>query len=164
MIKNKKAQTPEFIGIILLIIVLAIFAMFARVNTSSVYVRESQESLQEYQTNRFLLISKVFPYITANTIPVEQLLGVYICYGNETVNYGFGEINITLEIRNILDQAVGEDMWALQIGENTCFKSKTKQQGKCTLPSGKPFKAHEFAFGLPCKVEIGRGILFVEYY
>ena len=164
MIANKKAQTPEFIGIILLIIVLAIFAMFARVDTSSIYVRESQESLREYQTNRFLLIAKVFPYITANNVPIEQLLGVYMCYGNETVDYGLGEINIISEIRQILDQAVGEDTWALQIGENTCIKSKTKQQGKCTIPSDKPFKAHEFAFGLPCEVRIERGTLFVEYY
>lgn len=164
MMKNKKAQTPEFIGIILLIIVLAIFAMFARVNTSSIYVRESQESLREYQTNRFLLTAKIFPYITANNVPIEQLLGVYMCYGNETVNYGLGEVNITLEIRDILDQAVGEDMWALQIGDNTCVKSKTKEQGKCIMPSDRPFKAHEFAFGLPCVVRIERGTLFVEYY
>ena len=164
MIKHKKAQTPEFIGIILLIIVLAIFTMFARVNTSSLYVRESQESLTEYQTNRFLLISKVFPYITANNIPIEQLLGVYICYGNETVNYGLGEINITLEIRNILDLAIGENMWALQIGNNTCIKSKTKEQGQCMLASNKRFKANEFAFGLPCMVKIEKGTLFVEYY
>ena len=87
-----------------------------------------------------------------------------MCYGNEITNYGLGEINITLEIREILDNVVGEDMWALQIGDNTCFKSKTKEQGQCIMPSNKRFKAHEFAFGLPCVVRIERGTLFVEYY
>ena len=143
---------------------LAVFAMFARVDTSSIYVRESQESLREYQINRFLLISKVFPYITANNVPIDQLLGVYMCYGKETVDYGLGEINIPEEIRNILDQAIGEDMWALQIGENTCVKSRTIEQNPCKMASNKQFKAHEFAFGLPCMVKVERGILFVEYY
>jgi hypothetical protein len=164
MMNNKKAQTPEFIGIIILVIVIAVFAMFARVNSSSTAVRESEETLREYQTLRFLLISKVFPYVTINNIPIEQLLGVYMCYNNETVDYGSGAINITQGIKGTLDYAVGQDLWALQIGDTICMKSKTIEPGQCTIPSNKKYKAHEFAFGLPCFVGVKKGILFAEQY
>jgi hypothetical protein len=162
MKSNKKSQASSYIGIMLLILVIVIFAMFGRVGSSTKYVRESEESLKKYQMNRFLITSKVFPFITINRVPIEQLMGVYMCYDSEIIDYGIGEINFTKEVIEILDTAIGEDLWSLQVGDITCIKGNTISKQPCTLPIDKSFMSQEFGFALPCKPEVDKAVLFVE--
>ncbi len=157
----KKAQTSEYLGIIILVIVIAVFAMFGRIGRSSVAVEGSLESLREYQSNRFLLITKIFPHITIKNVPIEQLIGVYVCYDNETINYGTGDINLSKELSFVLDNSVGKHEWLLQIGESTCIDSGSLQHTKCHLPPTRDIMSHEFVFSLPCDLDFERATLFV---
>ncbi|MFH1398709.1 MAG: hypothetical protein ABIG95_01200 [Candidatus Woesearchaeota archaeon] len=152
----KKAQAMEFIGIIMLLVVVAVFALFSRVTSSSQFVEQSEEALSQYQQYRFALISKVFPYITMGNIPVEQLLGVYMCYGNKTTDYGMGKIDIISNITWVMDTALDQE-WQIQVG-NKCLKAGTILEESCKLPSAE-LMSQSFVFKLPCNNSFARAVI-----
>jgi hypothetical protein len=161
---NKKAQASEYIGIVILVLVVVTFALFGNVGTAGLFERESYKMVGEYQLHRFLIVSKIFPQITVNRIPIEQLLGVYACYGDDTVDYGAWEVEISKEITEVLDIAIGNGLWSLQISDSTCITSDSITQLQCTLSTDKAYMSHEFMFALPCKPAIERAVLFVVEY
>jgi hypothetical protein len=113
------------------------------------------------------------PYITAKDssgtslgIPIDELFGVYSCYGKEKVNYGNGEINIVSVIRSSLDGIYGKEGWALLL-KNDSTSSKqvfitSSVKSDSGTPSFSPYMTYDFRFPKPCSAGTKEsGVLFV---
>ncbi|MEM2121353.1 MAG: hypothetical protein QXU20_01700 [Candidatus Woesearchaeota archaeon] len=110
----KKAQSAEFISIVLLIIVITLFALFNKLSAGKKSISSIQTLTTEVKTTDVQLVTVVLPYTTKLGIPISELLGTLSCYGNDTVDYGAGiKISILQEIRTRLDELYGKDNWVL---------------------------------------------------
>ncbi|MGC8929705.1 MAG: hypothetical protein ACP5OZ_04210 [Candidatus Woesearchaeota archaeon] len=109
-----KAQSAEFISIVLLIIVITLFALFNKLSSGKKSITNIQTLTTEVKTTDVQLVTVVLPYTTKLGIPLSELLGTLSCYGNDTVDYGAGiKISILQEIRTKLDELYGKDNWIL---------------------------------------------------
>jgi len=110
----KKAQSAEFISIVLLIIVITLFALFNKLSGAKKSITNVQTLTTEVKTTDVQLVTVVLPYTTKLGIPFSELLGTLSCYGNDSVDYGSGiKISILQEIRTKLDELYGKDNWVL---------------------------------------------------
>jgi hypothetical protein len=171
-ILNKKAQGSEFIGMVMLVVILVIILLFFKVNLEREKVINTEYEIKQFK-NIFITSSVTkFPYITEKGVSINELMGDYVCYRKEEVYYGpkIGQINIVEIIRRTLNQTFGPNNWKLELNESVCITSKNRlgywlpdtTKVKCTPFSDKEYVNYEFLFPLPCKIETGKGKIYIS--
>ncbi|GEM_PF-5541726 len=164
----KKAQSSEFIGIAVLVTAIVLIAIFTRMQLAGSMTSRAESLLKGFRIAGISTTGSVIPYVTINGIPIEELIGVYSCYGNETVDYGNGiKISIPENIRITFDKIYGKDGWALFLKKDAeknsypLFLSSTEKSGE-GKPSFSPYISYDFRFPKPCSPGAkGSGVLFV---
>jgi hypothetical protein len=169
----KKAQSSEFIGIAILVSSIVLIAIFSRMESSASMVSKAESIMRNMRVSGISATGFSLPYITAKDksgdslgIPLEELFGVYSCYGNEAVNYGNGEINISSLVRTSLDSIYGRDGWALmlqnQSGNSKMLFLTSSIKSESGEPSFSPYLSYDFRFPKPCiPGQKEAGVLFV---
>jgi hypothetical protein len=169
----KKAQSSEFIGIAVLVASIVLIAIFSRMESASSMVSRAESIMRNMRVSGIAATGFSLPYITAKDksgtslgIPLEELFGVYSCYGSEVVNYGNGDINISSLVTTSLDSIYGKEGWALLL-QNQSGNSKTlfltsSIKSESGAPSFSPYLSYDFRFPKPCLPgEKEAGVLFV---
>jgi hypothetical protein len=170
---SKKAQSAEFIGIAVLVTSIVLIAIFSRMQSAGSMLSRAETVLRGFRVSGISTTGAVMPYVTAKDssgnslgVPIEELMGVYSCYGAEKANYGNGEINITTTLRESMDSVYGKEAWAL-ILKNESDNSKplfltSSQKANEGLPQFSPYISYDFVFSRPCKRSSKEaGVLFV---
>jgi len=170
---SRKAQSSEFIGIAVLVSAIVLIAIFSRMESASSMVFRAEEIMHNMRISGAAATVFSIPYTTARDrsgnslgIPLEELLGVYSCYGSEVVNYGNGHINMTELLRSTLDSIYGRDGWALLL-QNQSANSKplfltSSVKSEDGTPEFSPYLSYDFRFPKPCLPgDDEAGILFV---
>ena len=170
---QKKAQSSEFIGIAVLVSAIVLIAIFSRMESSASMVSRAESVMRNTRLSGVTTTGSALPYITAKDssgnslgIPIDELFGVYSCYGKESVNYGNGEINIISVIRSSLDGIYGKDSWALLLKNDSANSRPVFITSSAQLSSGSPsfspYITYDFRFPKPCSAGTKEsGVLFV---
>ena len=161
--KNKKTgQTSEFIGITLLVIVLVIILMFSKLNQGRSRLIRTEDSVSEFK-NIFIATSVTkFPYITDKGVSINEMMGAFMCYKQEKVDYGeLGEIEVIDFPRQQLNELYGEGNWRLELDGSYCIDSESLKPEKCDFFK-KEYVTYEFYFALPCKIAINYGKIYLS--
>ena len=103
---SKKGQGAEYIGIVILIILLVLFVLFNRISGVSETALKTKENIRDYQTIYDLVSHSIFPYLTTNKIPFLELFSWYTCFGNESADYNFGQIQVIHDILGLFEDFV----------------------------------------------------------
>jgi len=169
----RKAQSSEFIGIAVLVASIVLIAIFSRMESASSMVSRAETIMRSMRISGVAATGFSLPYITAKDkygnslgIPMEELFGVYSCYGTEVVNYGNGDINISSVVRTSLDSIYEKGGWALLL-QNQSGNSKTlfltsSVNSESGSPAFSPYISYDFRFPKPCMPgENEAGVLFV---
>ena len=161
-LKLKKGQTSEFIGITLLVIVLVFILLFSKLSQGRNRLIRTEGSVSEFK-NMFIATSVTkFPYITNKGVSINEMMGAFMCYKQEKVDYGsLGEIEVIAFPREQLDELYGNGNWKLELDESYCLDSNVLIPEKCDFFK-KEFITYEFYFSLPCKVEISYGKIYLS--
>jgi hypothetical protein len=158
----RKAQISEIITIVIILLVLLIFTVMSRLSLLESSVSRAENTAAKAKISGISTTGSVLPYITVKGIPLEELIGVYSCYGDQEINYGNGKIDIVLEIISAFDAIYGRNKWAVSIiGDNSVFIDSEGVSDR-EIPDFKNFISYDFVYPKPCKVgEKASGILFV---
>ncbi|MEM0231216.1 MAG: hypothetical protein QXW00_00330 [Candidatus Woesearchaeota archaeon] len=168
-----RAQSSEFVGIIVLVATIVLIAIFVRMQTSASVLNRAEAILRDMRVSGVASTGFSFPYITAKDaagnslgIPIEELLGVYSCYGVETANYGNGQINIIQSLRAMLDSTYGKNAWALILKSDSQGSKPLFLTSSLISESGTPefteYVSYDFRFPRPCSSgSYERGALLV---
>ncbi|MBI4439199.1 hypothetical protein HY640_04665 [Candidatus Woesearchaeota archaeon] len=113
---NMKAQIEQSLGITLLIVALLIVLILNSASRSSLFQKEAATALEKTETNLISTATLTSSYATDKGIPVDELLGVYMCYGEKEARYGEAlKVDTFSEIRSILDKTYGKDNWLIEM-------------------------------------------------
>jgi hypothetical protein len=157
----KKAQISEFIVIVFLIVIIVFFVVMNKLNAMRDNVDKTKLLRTEYLNIYISSGLNKFPYIRINGISIEELMGVYVCYNNETADYGNFTINITKEIRKSLNDIYGGNYWQLEINNTNCLTREEFINNPCSALIDKEYIMYEFTFPLPCKPINSEGKLYI---
>jgi hypothetical protein len=163
----KKGDFSDFLGIILLVIVLVLILVFNRMRSIGSNMMQTDSSIKDTQNIFYSNAAVKFLYVTEKGITNAELLGSYACYGERIISYGpyLGDIDAVNAVKNTLDNMIGKDAWKLEIAlgtNNVCFMSDgVISEGSCTS-FGKDYVSYFFIFPLPCKREFGSGKIIIE--
>ncbi|MBD3203080.1 hypothetical protein GF327_02200 [Candidatus Woesearchaeota archaeon] len=165
----KKAQSSEFIGVVLLVVVLVIILLFSKIRSAGTNVEKTKESIDDF--NKIYVATSVtkFPYITEKGIPLNELIGVYICYTITNADYGrnIGSIDIIDSIIKQLDRIYEKNNWKLELNSIACITSTglegppVSSEKTCSPFPGKEYTMYTFMFPLPCKINTGIGKIYI---
>ncbi|MFH0876104.1 MAG: hypothetical protein V1859_09280 [archaeon] len=162
---SKKAQSSEFMGIILLVVILVVILLFSRLYSGGKIVSETQRTVEDSNSLFINTGTSKFQFVTEKGVSMNELMGTYSCYGDDISYYGpgIGYINIFSALRKTLNNYFMETKWKLEIDEKACLTStdQTRVLGKCSPPTGKEYVSFEFFFSLPCRQEVGKGKIYV---
>ncbi len=115
-LSNKKSQSAEFLSIIILILIVSIFALFSKVSLLGSNTQQTVSAIKTMKSTKLSLTANILPRITIGDENIGQALGEEFCYGNETILLQSGQkINITAELRKVLDSIYGKNNWMLRI-------------------------------------------------
>ncbi len=99
----------------LLVLAIVIFAILSRLGTQGSFA-EQTGILGREQTENYVNVNiQTVLYSTAKGIPLSELIGDYMCYGDNNPDYGTGKINLENEIRTRLNNYYGKDKWILYV-------------------------------------------------
>ncbi|MCX6710455.1 MAG: hypothetical protein NTV63_05925 [Candidatus Woesearchaeota archaeon] len=164
-IESRMAQSSEFIGIAILVVAIVLISIITRMQAAGSMASRAESILKGFRIAGVSTTAAAIPYSTISGIPLEELLGVYSCYGKETADYGAFKVNITNATRNIFDSIYGKNSWALILKEEgidsyPLFLS-SDEKSKSGEPGFSPYLSYDFRFPKPCKEGFkGAGILF----
>jgi hypothetical protein len=160
----RKGQTSEFIAITLLVIVLTIILLFSKLNQSRNRITKTESSLQDFK-NVFISTSVTkFPYITYKGVAIDEMLGAFMCYKTENVDYGKGGIGTVQVInfpRQTLNELYGAGNWRIELNESYCFDDKPMRYEPCEYPEGE-YISYEMYLPLSCRVGMAYGKIFIS--
>jgi hypothetical protein len=116
IIKSKKIQASVYIGIVLLISLLVLFQLIFKLRSAEVTIAKTESVTRDYEEDFLFLSTVVAPYSTTKKVSLEELMGVYVCYGNDTIDYGNGLTwNFVEMSRNKFNEIFGKNHWILQL-------------------------------------------------
>ncbi len=114
----KRAQS-EYIGMALLALVILIFAILSRLGSQQTFTEQSGIIGSELTESYVNVNAQTILYSTASGVPLSELLGDYVCYGDKMPDYGTGPIDLEKEIQRRLDAYYGPKRWRLVINAST---------------------------------------------
>ena len=173
-LENKKGQGSEFFGVVFLIIILVIALLFNKIINAKRGVSKTEETLQNYQNIYITTSVTKFPYITEKGIPINELMGNYVCYSKKIYDYGpnLGKIDMIKTIKETLNQTFGSGNWKMELNKSVCITSENEigyfepegpsDAKTCTTFSGEEFVIYEFLYPLPCRVDFGSGKIYIK--
>lgn len=150
----KKAQS-ELIGMILLVLAVVLFAIFNKLSSTQAFIRTG-ELLSETFKESFVSTSvQTSFYNTVKGIPLDELLGNYVCYGKTESDYGNGtKLYVNATLRNQFDTYHGKGKWALAVDKSDVsegfYMDSNDFKPEFSLPDKSNYISYQFFFPLPC--------------
>jgi hypothetical protein len=158
----KKAQISDYLVIFILVFVIILFVFFNKLRNIETTFSKTKETSSDFKNDFVSSSVSKFRYLTIKGVSLNELMGVFVCYNKDIVDYGNGPINISYEIRNRLDQIYGLNNWKIELNNSICISSKEKRNETCEIPSDKEYIIYEFLFPLSCYVENSKGKIIIS--
>ncbi|HLD19621.1 MAG TPA: hypothetical protein VJB90_06475 [Candidatus Nanoarchaeia archaeon] len=109
----------EYIGMALLVLAILIFAILSRLGSQGSYATQTGIIGGELEESYVNVNIQTVLYSTTDGIPLSEIIGDYICYGDKNPDYGKGQINLETEIRSRLDEYYGKGRWLLYVNSSS---------------------------------------------
>lgn len=161
----RKAQTSEFIGIVLLIIALSFVLLFNKLGSGRDKIMRTQTAIGDFEHIYTSASITKFPYITEQGVSLSELFGILICYNKVSENFGMDNegneiwINIEKTTQDNLNSLYGRGKWKLEVNEY-CIESSGLSSEECSYPE-QDYTIYDFLIPLPCRYEIVKGRIFL---
>ncbi|MBN1156507.1 hypothetical protein JXA85_02750 [Candidatus Woesearchaeota archaeon] len=162
----RKAQMSEFLGIMMMVIVIVLFVVFNKLSMTSAQVQKAEEMGSDFENKNMWQGTNVLMMAKVDGMHMSELIGIMVCHNNDVLSLSENQkINISKLIIITLDDYYGESRWSLEMHESDnigCISSQGYSiDERCSLPEYNDVKSFNFLFPLTCEINYGEGVIYV---